>query len=47
MGGIDAVKLRVGEAKGLPRELAERLQGDTEAEVEADAERIAAVIPGP
>lgn len=43
----EALQLRVGMAKKLPLEVAERLRGDTEEEMSADADRLAALLkPG-
>lgn len=39
-----SVKARIAHEKGLPFELAERLSGETEQDIEADAEKLARLI---
>ncbi len=42
---LTAMRAKVGAAAGLPAELIDRLQGDTEDAIKEDAERLAALIP--
>lgn len=39
---LDALRVRVGAAKNLPADMIDRLRGDTEDELSADADRLAA-----
>lgn len=41
---LESDRLRIGLAAGLPTELAERLQGNTKEEIEADAQRLLGVM---
>ena len=41
---LDELRAQIAEAKGLPPELAERLQGETEDELSADAENLLALV---
>jgi hypothetical protein len=42
---LEAMRVRVGAKHQLPQELVDRLQGEDEASLEADAEKLAALIP--
>lgn len=42
---IQALRAKIGIEVGLPPEISDRLQGDTEEEVRADAEKLKAVLP--
>jgi len=42
----DDLRMRVATAKGIPQ-LADRLRGETQAELEADADKLAGALPEP
>lgn len=43
----EVTRLRIATRKGLPENLAARLRGDTEEELEADADELLAIVKGP